>query len=88
MLKMPIAIIALIAPGPKTAVIITAESNAGKAKTRSLKRIKTSSIKPPVAAPHKPRGTPMPAPITTETDATAMELRLPTMIIDRMSRPK
>ena len=37
MLKMPMAMMALIAPGPKMAVIMIADSRAGKAKTRSLK---------------------------------------------------
>ena len=43
MLKMPMAMIALTAPGPKIAVIMIADSRAGKAKTISLKRISASS---------------------------------------------
>ena len=87
-LKMPMAMMALIAPGPKIAVIMIAESRAGKAKTRSLKRISTSSTMPPRAAAQQPSGTPMPMPMPTATNATAIELREPTMIMDRTSRPK
>ena len=50
MLKMPMAMMALTAPGPKIAVIMIADSRAGKAKTRSLRRISASSSQPPRAA--------------------------------------
>ncbi|MCY1233075.1 hypothetical protein D9M72_455940 [compost metagenome] len=88
MLKMPIAIIALVAPGPKMAVMITAVRSAGKAKARSLMRMTRPSTQPPRAAAQAPSGTPMPAPTKTATIETEIELRAPTMIIDRMSRPK
>ena len=44
-LKMPMAMIAFSAEGPKTAVIMMAMRSAGKAKTRSLPRRMTSSSK-------------------------------------------
>ncbi|MNQ90844.1 hypothetical protein D3C85_1061980 [compost metagenome] len=88
MLNRPMAMMALIAPGPKTAVIITASSRAGKAKIRSLPRITSSSTQPPRAAAVRPSGTPIPAPMPTATRATASEFCAPTMIIDRTSRPK
>ena len=40
------------------------------------------------AAAQQPSGTPMPMPMPTATTATAMELRAPTMIMEKMSRPK
>jgi hypothetical protein len=88
MLKMPMAMMALSAPGPKIAVIITADSRAGKAKTMSEARISTSSATPRFAAAQQPSGTPTAMPMPTAISATAMELRLPTMIMERMSRPK
>ena len=89
MLKMPMAMMAFSAEGPKTAVIRMAISSDGKAKTRSLPRMITSSNQlPRRAAAASPSGTPRPMPIPTATKATAMETRAPTMIIDRISRPK
>jgi hypothetical protein len=61
----------------------------GKAKTRSFARMTTSSTHPPArAAARSPRGTPASRPMPTATTATAMEVRAPTMIIDRTSRPR
>ncbi|RNF35989.1 hypothetical protein A7A09_000830 [Paracoccus methylarcula] len=89
MLKMPMAMMALTADGPKIAVIRIAMTNEGKAKIRSLPRmIVSSSQLPRRAAAINPRGTPNPMPIPTATSATAMDTLAPTMIIDRMSRPK
>ena len=85
---MPMAMIALTAPGPKIAVIMTAESSAGKAKTTSLKRISASSTQPRRAAAQQPSGTPTEMPMATAMKATAMELRAPTMIMEKISRPK
>ena len=89
MLKMPIAMIAFTAPGPKTAVIRIAITSEGKAKTKSLPRMMTSSSRLPWrAAAARPRGTPMLIPIPTAISATAMDVRAPTMIIEKISRPK
>ena len=85
---MPMAMIALIAPGPKIAVIMIADSSAGNANTTSLSRISASSNRPPRAAAHAPSGTPMPMPIPTATSATAIEFLAPTITMERMSRPK
>ena len=82
------AMMALTALGPKAAVIRMAMTSEGKAKIRSLPRMMTSSIRPPrFAAATSPRGTPKPMPMPTATSATAIEVRAPTMTIDRMSRP-
>ncbi len=86
-LKMPIASIALAAPGPASAVIITAVSSAGKAKARSVARITSSSIQPPRAAASAPIGTPKPTPTATAITATAIELCAPAITIDSTSRP-
>ena len=89
MLKMPMATIALSAPGPKTAVMRIAMTSEGKAKIRSLPRMISSSGQlPRRAAAARPSGTPSPAPIPTATKATEIEVRAPTMIIVSMSRPK
>ena len=89
MLKMPMAMIALVAEGPKTAVMRIAITSEGKAKIRSLPRITTSSTRPPrLAAASRPSGTPSPTPIPTATRATAIEVRAPAISIDAMSRPK
>ena len=75
-LKMPMAMMALTADGPKTAVIMMAMSSAGKAKTRSFARmIASSSSDPRRAAARSPSGTPTPMPIPTATSATAIETR-------------
>ena len=77
-LKMPIAMMAFTAEGPKTAVIMMAISSAGKAKTRSLPRMMTSSSSVPRrAAAASPSGTPSPMPMPTATSATAIETRAP-----------
>ena len=86
---MPMAMMAFSAPGPNTAVIMIAMRRAGKAKTRSLVRMIASSTRlPRRAAAARPSGTPSPSPMPTATNATAMEVRAPTISIDRMSRPK
>ena len=82
------AMIELTAPGPKSAVIMTADRSAGKAKAKSLKRITSSSTQPRRAAASAPRGTPKPAPMATATRATATELWVPTMSMESTSRPK
>ena len=89
MLKMPMAMIALTAPAPKTAVIRIAITSDGKAKIRSLPRMISSSSHDPLrAAAARPSGTPSDMPIPTATRATAMDVRAPTMIMLKMSRPK
>ena len=81
--------IALKAEGPRIAVIRIAMMSAGKAKMMSLPRITmSSSTEPRRAAARSPRGTPATIPIPTATTATAIEVRAPTISIDRMSRPK
>jgi hypothetical protein len=84
---MPIASMALNAPGPASAVIITAVSKEGNAKAKSDPRISNAPTQPPRAAASAPRGMPIPAPSTTATTATSRELRAPPMIIDSTSRP-
>ncbi len=86
---MPMAMMALSAEGPNTAVIRTAISSDGKANTRSLPRITISSSQlPRRAAAARPSGTPSPMPMPTATSATAIDTRAPTMIIENTSRPK
>ena len=88
-LKMPMAMIALTAPAPKIAVIRMAMTREGNAKIRSLARMINSSIYDPLrAAAQSPKGIPSPMPIPTATNATAIEVRAPTIIILKMSRPK
>ena len=61
----------------------------GKAKIRSLPRMMISSAQlPRLAAAHSPSGTPKLKPMPTATTATAIDVRAPTMIIEKMSRPK
>ncbi len=85
---MPMARIAFSAEGPKTAVIRMAMTRLGKAKTRSLPRMTTSSSRlPRLAAASRPSGTPTAMPMPTATMATAIEVRAPTISIDSMSRP-
>ncbi len=87
MLKMPMAMMALTAPGPSHAVIMIADSTAGKAKVKSASRITASSISPPRAAASRPSATPSDRPMPTATKPTAKELRDPTINIDSTSRP-
>ena len=88
-LNIPIAMIALKAPGPKIAVIKIAIINAGKAKIKSLNLITKSSKKVPLfAAAIIPKGNPKNIPIPTATKATAIEVCAPTMIIESISLPK
>ena len=88
-LKIPIAMIAFTALAPKSAVINIAITKEGKAKIKSLLRMMSSSSQPPcLALAASPRGTPSPMPMPTATNATASEVRAPTMIIDSKSRPK
>ena len=85
---MPMAMIALVAEGPNTAVIRIAMTRLGKAKMRSLPRMITSSSRlPRVAAAARPSGTPMTTPMPTATRATASDTRAPTISIDSRSRP-
>ena len=89
MLKMPMAMIAFTADGPKTAVIMMAMSSDGKAKTRSLPRmIASSSSEPPPRRRGEPERHAEPMPMPTATSATAIETRAPTISIERTSRPK
>ena len=86
---MPMAMIALTALGPNTAVIMIAIRSAGKAKTRSLARMTISSSSAPcLAAASRPSGTPITMPMPTAIRATAMEIRAPIMTMEKMSRPK
>ena len=79
---MPMAMMALVALGPNTAVISMAISSAGKAKTRSLARMMISSSSVPrCAAAQSPSGVPMPTPTPTAISATAIEVRAPTRIM-------
>ena len=88
-LNIPMARIALNADGPNTAVISIAMTREGKAKTRSLLRmIKSSNILRLFAAAAKPNGTPTNIPIPTATRATLIDVLAPTMIMDKISRPK
>ena len=88
-LNIPIAIIAFIAPAPKSAVIRIAITKEGKANIKSFVRIITSSIREFfLAAAARPHGTPIEKPIPTAKSATANEVRAPIIIIDKISRPK
>ena len=88
MLKIPMAMIAFSAEGPRVAVIRMAMTRLGKAKIRSLPRMMASSSHDPLrAAAISPSGTPAPMPITTATSATAMETCAPAITIDMRSRP-
>ena len=64
-----------------------AMSSAGKAKTKSLSRMIAWSTPPRRSAASRPSGTPMPVPMPTATNDTAIEVPAPRMIIDSMSRP-
>ena len=88
-LKIPIATIAFTADAPKTAVIRIAITKEGNANIRSFPRIIISSIKHPRRAAEKsPKGTPIVTPIPTASNATAIDVRAPIMIIEKISRPK
>jgi hypothetical protein len=88
-LKTPIAIIALNALGPAIAVIRIAITKLGNANTKSLNRMTASSIKLPLhVAANNPNGTPKSTPMPTATNATAIDVRAPTIIIDSISLPK
>ena len=65
-----------------------ADSTAGKAKVKSLRRMTSSSTQPRIAAAAAPSATPTARPIDTATTPTAIELRAPTISMDTMSRPK
>ena len=67
---MPMAMIALTAPGPNSAVIRMATITAGKAKRKSDNRSTSHSSGPPHAAAASPSGTPIPAPIATASADT------------------
>ena len=74
-LKIPIAIIALNAPGPITAVIKIAIIRAGNAKIKSLNLITRSSKNVPLfPAAINPKGKPNNIPMPTATNATAIEV--------------
>ena len=80
---------ALNALGPAIAVIRIAITKLGNANTKSLNRMTPSSmILPLQVAANNPNGTPMSTPIPTATNATAIDVRAPTMIIVSISRPK
>ena len=88
-LNIPIAIIAFMAPAPKSAVMRIAITKDGNANIKSFVRIITSSIiEFFLVAATRPSGTPIKKPIPTAKRATANEVRAPIMIIDKMSRPK
>ena len=88
-LNIPIAIIALTADAPNTAVISIAITKEGNANIRSFPRIVSSSRKDPcLAAEKRPSGTPIIIPIPTANRATAIDVRAPIMIIENISRPK
>ena len=62
-LKMPMAIMELTAPGPKRAVIITADSSGGKGEQATVARKRISSFVEPDRRgrpPEAPTGTPTP----------------------------
>ncbi len=84
---MPMAMMALTAPGPNTAVMRIASNKAGKANITSLPRITISSVAPRRAALSSPSGTPTQTPMITESSATPTEVSAPCMIIDKTSRP-
>ena len=85
--KMPIATMALIAPGPSVATSMIASRMAGKANMKSDSRIRISSVQPRRADAHRPRATPNTMPMLTATTPTVIEFCAPAMMIDRVSRP-
>ena len=87
-LKMPMATMALISPGPTSVVIRMATITEGKAKVRSEKRSTTHSTIPPQAAAASPMGTPIPMPIPTASTATMKLVSVPLITSDNRSRPK
>lgn len=75
-------------PGPQTALIMIAESTAGKAWLKSAMRmIKLSSKPSRRIAASSPSALPTVRPRPTAPTPTASELRAPTMIIESTSRP-
>ena len=88
MLNTPVAITALIAPGPNSAVIRMATMIAGNAKMKSENRSTSHSTGPPHAAAASPSGTPTPAPITTESAATTKLVSVPAITSESISRPR
>ena len=86
-LKMPMAMIELTMPGPKSAVSMMAESTAGKAKVKSESRITTSSTQPLRAAASVPSAVPTTRPIATAITPTRIEFLAPAMISESTSRP-
>jgi len=84
---MPMAMIALTMPGPKTAVSMMAERMAGKAKPKSTTRMMISSVQPRRADASRPRAVPAMSPIPTAITPTTMDARAPTSSSEAMSRP-
>lgn len=75
-------------PGPQTALIMIAESTAGKAWLKSAMRIiRLSSHPSRLIAAISPSALPTVRPSPTAPRPTASELRAPTMIIENTSRP-
>ena len=85
---MPMAMMALTMPAPKTAVIMMAERMAGKASEKSEKRMMASSTQPRLAAASRPRAVPTTRPMPTAMTPTRMEARAPTSSSEATSRPK
>ena len=88
-LKMPMAMIALSAPGPNTAVIMIAIKQRREGEHQVVgahDRLVDEAAA--AGGGGSPSGTPSPSPMPTATSATAIEVRAPTISIDRMSRPK
>ncbi len=85
---MPIAVIAVTRPGPKTAPSMMAESSAGNANVKSLARITRASTQPRVVAASRPSVMPRPMPMPTAISPTATALRLPASNSEKMSRPR
>ena len=84
---MPMASMALTADGPMIEVIKMADSTAGKPKSRSEKRMMTSSASRPPHALISPRTTPAPMPMATVINPTMMEFTAPTITRESRSRP-
>ncbi len=88
MLNTPMAITALLSPGPASVAIRMATITAGKAKVRSEKRSTSHSKGPPQATAARPMGTPMPTPMRTPSAATTKLVKVPLITSESMSRPR
>src|SRR5690625_4697905 len=87
MYTMAIAIIALPMPRPRIAMMVMARSTAGKANSRSMRRMITSSVQPPKKPARAPSRTPAKVEMLTAMSATRTDTAAPWRMREKMSRP-